>query len=178
MCTTPASRELRAGCVRTNIDHLRSVCKAAGTQKKTVKGLFSESSTINNRVATTALGALGGPGWGRSARSRCSRASSVRSRCYDKDRKSLQERILVGHPHQWAPAYCVLRTKNIFVCWCCVGSDRAAGVGVSLGVLDLVRVDGRPCLGVGVVTQPFPVYDCQSTDRSNFQHRLGPARYI
>ena len=30
-------------------------------------------------------------------------------------------------------AYCVLRTENIFVCWCCVGSDRAAGVGVSLG---------------------------------------------
>ena len=29
---------------------------------------------------------------------------------------------------------------------------------------------------VGVVTQPFPVCDCQ-TDRSNFQHRLGPARY-
>ena len=29
---------------------------------------------------------------------------------------------------------------------------------------------------VGVVTRPFPVYDCQ-TDRSNFQHRLGPARY-
>ena len=30
--------------------------------------------------------------------------------------------------------YCVLRTENIFVCWCCdcVGSDRAAGVGVSL----------------------------------------------
>ena len=43
-------------------------------------------------------------------------------------------------------AYCVLRTENIFVCWCCVGSDRAAGVGVSLGTLDLVRVDGRPCL--------------------------------
>ena len=44
-------------------------------------------------------------------------------------------------------AYCVLRTENIFVCWCCVGSDRAAGVGVSLGTLGLVRVDGRPCLG-------------------------------
>ena len=44
-------------------------------------------------------------------------------------------------------AYCVLRTENIFVCWCCVGSDRVAGVGVSLGTLDLVRVDGRPCLG-------------------------------
>ena len=38
-------------------------------------------------------------------------------------------------------AYCVLRTENIFVCWCCVGSDRAAGVGVSLGTLDLVRVE-------------------------------------
>ena len=32
-------------------------------------------------------------------------------------------------------AYCV----NIFVCWCCVGSDRVAGVGVSLGTLGLVR---------------------------------------
>ena len=32
-------------------------------------------------------------------------------------------------------------------CWCCVGSDRVAGVGVSLGTLDLVRVDGRPYLG-------------------------------
>ena len=30
-------------------------------------------------------------------------------------------------------AYCVLRTENIFVCCCGVGSDRAAGVGVSLG---------------------------------------------
>ena len=40
-----------------------------------------------------------------------------------------------------------LRTENIFVCWCCVGSDRVAGVGVSLGTIDLVRVDGRPCLG-------------------------------
>ena len=29
---------------------------------------------------------------------------------------------------------------------------------------------------VGVVTQPFPVYDYQ-IDRSNFQHRLGPARF-
>ena len=46
-------------------------------------------------------------------------------------------------------AYCILRTEHIFVSWCCVGSDRAAGVGVSLGTLDLVRVDGRP---VGVVT--------------------------
>ena len=26
------------------------------------------------------------------------------------------------------PAYCVLRTENIFVCCCCVGSDRVAGV--------------------------------------------------
>ena len=25
-------------------------------------------------------------------------------------------------------SYTVLRTENIFVCWCCVGSDRAAGV--------------------------------------------------
>ena len=33
-------------------------------------------------------------------------------------------------------AYCALRTKNIFVCCCGVGSDRAAGVGVSLGTLD------------------------------------------
>ena len=39
--------------------------------------------------------------------------------------------------------YCVLRTENIFVCWCCVGSDHVAGVGVSLGTLGLVRVDGR-----------------------------------
>ena len=38
----------------------------------------------------------------------------------------------------------VLRAENIYVCWCCVGSDRAAGVGVSLGTLDLMRVDGRP----------------------------------
>ena len=44
-------------------------------------------------------------------------------------------------------AYCVMRTENIFVCWCSVGSDRAAGMGVSLGTLDLVRVDGRLCLG-------------------------------
>ena len=45
--------------------------------------------------------------------------------------------------------HCVLllRNENIFVYWCCVGSDRVAGVGVSLGTLDLVRVDGRPCLG-------------------------------
>ena len=42
-------------------------------------------------------------------------------------------------------ARCALRAENIFVCWCCVGSDRAAGVGVSLGTLDLVRVDGWPC---------------------------------
>ena len=42
---------------------------------------------------------------------------------------------------------CVLAAYNVFVCWCCVGSDRAAEVGVSLGTLDLVRVDGRPCLG-------------------------------
>ena len=41
----------------------------------------------------------------------------------------------------------VLRTENIFVCWHCVGSDRVAGMGVSLSTLDLVRVDGRPCLG-------------------------------
>ena len=41
-------------------------------------------------------------------------------------------------------AYCVLRTENIFVCWCCVGSDRAAGVGVSLGTLDLVRLLTAP----------------------------------
>ena len=40
-------------------------------------------------------------------------------------------------------AYCVLRTENIFVCCCSVGSDRAAEVGVSLGTLDLVRVDVR-----------------------------------
>ena len=40
-----------------------------------------------------------------------------------------------------------LRTENIFVYRCDVGSDRVAGVGVSLGTLDLVRVDGRPCLG-------------------------------
>ena len=54
-----------------------------------------------------------------------------------------------GGRGQWGlmSAYCVLRTENIFVCWCCVGSDRVAGVGVSLGTLGLVRVDGRPCLG-------------------------------
>ena len=44
-------------------------------------------------------------------------------------------------------AYCVLRTENISVCCCGVGSDRVAGVGVSLGTLGLVRVDGRLCLG-------------------------------
>ena len=27
--------------------------------------------------------------------------------------------------------------------WCCVGSDRVAGVSVSIGTLDLMRVDGR-----------------------------------
>jgi len=36
-------------------------------------------------------------------------------------------------PGQVLPAYCVLlRTENIFVCWCCVGSDRAAGVVLEL----------------------------------------------
>ena len=40
-----------------------------------------------------------------------------------------------------------LRTENIFVCCCGVGSDRVAGVGVSLGTLGLVRDDGRSCLG-------------------------------
>ena len=53
-----------------------------------------------------------------------------------------------------------------------------AGVGVSLGTLDLVRVDGRPCL-VGVVTQPFPVCvlrDCQ-TDRSFLKTGSVLARY-
>ena len=40
-----------------------------------------------------------------------------------------------------------MRTENIFVCWCCVGSDRVTGVSVSLDTLDLVRVGGRPCLG-------------------------------
>ena len=30
---------------------------------------------------------------------------------------------------------------------------------------------------VGVVTRPLPVYDCQ-TDRSNFQHRLGPVNNV
>ena len=52
-------------------------------------------------------------------------------------------------------------------------------MGVSLGTLDLVRVDGPGGHAFsGVVTQPFkfPFCDCQ-TDRSNFQHRLGPARY-
>ena len=39
------------------------------------------------------------------------------------------------------PRFRVLRTKNIFVSWFCEGSDRVAGVGVSLGTLDLVRVD-------------------------------------
>ena len=55
--------------------------------------------------------------------------------------------LVSDSPLVLAIAYCVLRTENIFVCWCCVGSDRAAGVGVSLGTLGLVRVDGRPCLG-------------------------------
>ena len=44
-------------------------------------------------------------------------------------------------------AYCIRRTENILVCCCGIGFDRVAGVGVSLGTLDLVRVDGRPCLG-------------------------------
>ena len=47
-------------------------------------------------------------------------------------------------------SYVVLRaacTENVFVCCCGVGSDRVAGVGVSLGTLGLVRDDGRPCLG-------------------------------
>ena len=33
----------------------------------------------------------------------------------------------------------VLRTENVFVCWCCVGSDRVAWVGMSLGTLDLMK---------------------------------------
>ena len=41
----------------------------------------------------------------------------------------------------------ILHTENILVCCCGVGSDRAAGVGASLGTLNIVRVDGRPCLG-------------------------------
>ena len=50
-------------------------------------------------------------------------------------------------------AYCVLRTENIFVCYCCVGSDRVAGGGVSR-VRPSVQCamtgghacgDGRPC---------------------------------
>ena len=47
---------------------------------------------------------------------------------------------------------CALRTEIAnyprLLVWC--SSDRAAGVGVSLGTLDLVRVDGRPCQ-VGVL---------------------------
>ena len=54
-------------------------------------------------------------------------------------------------PPGFCAAYSVLRTENIFVCCCGVGSDRVAGVGVSLGTLDLVRVDGRPCLGLRTV---------------------------
>jgi len=41
-------------------------------------------------------------------------------------------------PSMHAHAYCVLRTENIFVFWCCVGSDRVAGVDVGLGTLDLI----------------------------------------
>ena len=70
---------------------------------------------------------------------------------------------------------CGALTWVVAVCWCCVGSDRVAGVSVSLGTLDLVRVNGRLCLGCEV-TLPFPVNDYQ-IDRSNFQHRLGPARF-
>ena len=41
--------------------------------------------------------------------------------------------------------YCVLRTLNVFVCCCCVGSDRVAGVR-GMQALDLMRDDGRLCL--------------------------------
>ena len=53
-------------------------------------------------------------------------------------------------------AYCVLRTENIFVCCCGVGSDRAAGVGVSLGTLDLVRVDATRGTCAGTSSTGLP----------------------
>ena len=37
--------------------------------------------------------------------------------------------------------HCALKIYSFF--WCCVGSDRVAGVSVSIGTLDLMRVDGR-----------------------------------
>ena len=43
-------------------------------------------------------------------------------------------------------ACCALRTENVFVCCCCAGSDRAAGVR-GMQALGLVRDDGRPFLG-------------------------------
>ena len=43
-------------------------------------------------------------------------------------------------------ACCALRAENIFVCCCCAGLDRAAGVR-GMQALGLVRDDGRPCLG-------------------------------
>ena len=71
-------------------------------------------------------------------------------------------------------AYCVrLFTENIFVCCCCVGSDRVAGVR-GMQALGLVRDNGRPCLGrCSLTTQLFPVYDLCQIDGSNFQHRHG-----
>jgi len=59
-----------------------------------------------------------------------------------------------GYGRAWASRQLpMLRTENIFVCWCgIVGSARVAGVGVSLGTLDLVRaLTGGHAL-VGLVT--------------------------
>ena len=74
---------------RTQIDHLRSVCDAAGMPNYVEFVPCPETITINNRVvfATTALGALGALG---------SLAVFAVILGHDKDRKSLRERILVG----------------------------------------------------------------------------------
>ena len=53
-----------------------------------------------------------------------------------------------GHVKVLRIAYCVLKRSSF--CWCCVGSDRAAGVGVSLGTLD--QVD---CQTAGPTAQIF-----------------------
>ena len=73
---------------------------------------------------------------------------------------------------QWNQVYCVLRTENVFVCCCCVGSDRVAGVR-EVEALDLYSTYARwreaiaiampavtgghdmlPPAAVGVVTRP------------------------
>ena len=60
-------------------------------------------------------------------------------------RSRLHPHFPLKPPRCMGTAYCVLRTLNIFVCCCCVGSDRAAGVR-GMQALDLMRDDGRLCL--------------------------------